>query len=173
MRSMPPTGMVMFRSVSTNTTVKPTMKKSLSAQLPQFIGSCFHFEDILLYLTYILTFFSFVLLALVGLVIVASLYDSTLGEDQGKDLGRPLEYLLCFSIQRNVREVFSVNYNHQGLDVIHIIRFLMMCLVIIGHRMMQYSTNPIVNKRYLELVSSLTKKSSNILTKLCTQFFSI
>ncbi|KAJ8667286.1 hypothetical protein QAD02_008948 [Eretmocerus hayati] len=89
---------------------------------------------------------------IVALVAMGSLYDSTISTDEERiRSSRGRQLLLCFSAQRNLRTIFEVSYKHRGLDTIHLLRFISMCLVLIGHRMMQYYLNTVVNERYLEL----------------------
>ena len=85
---------------------------------------------------------------------MSTLYDGTLQtEEEKKGLTKSLELLLCFSARRNLKTILDVNYNDKGLDTIHMIRFFSMCLVLVGHRMMQYYYNAVVNLSYYELVS--------------------
>ncbi|XP_066586276.1 nose resistant to fluoxetine protein 6-like [Prorops nasuta] len=88
-------------------------------------------------------------LTLFVLVVVSSCYDSAQdGQNQEESLTKDL--LLCFSAKRNVKSIFEVRYNHPGLDAIHMIRFFAMCLVLVGHRTMQYYNNPTSNVYYFE-----------------------
>ena len=98
---------------------------------------------------------SILLFVIFALVVVSSLYDDTIAdEDVEKESTSNLKtFLLCFSLKRNLKTIFAVNYKHRGLDTIHFLRFFSMCCVLLGHRMMQYYFNPVVNKRYLEMVS--------------------
>ncbi|XP_034938093.1 nose resistant to fluoxetine protein 6-like [Chelonus insularis] len=98
------------------------------------------------------------LLSLIVLVIMSTWYDK-IGKVREEDSKSFLvEILLCFSASRNYKSITEVSYKHPGLDSIHLLRTIYMCIAIVGHRMMQYYTNPIVNSEYLE--QSYTFESS-------------
>ncbi|XP_014215126.1 nose resistant to fluoxetine protein 6-like [Copidosoma floridanum] len=93
-----------------------------------------------------------IVLGILVLVIISSLYDGTIiTEEDKRCTSKSTQMLLCFSVKRNLRTIFQTSYQHRGLDTIHMIRFFSMCLVLVGHRMMQYYANPTVNMRYHEL----------------------
>ncbi|KAF7994900.1 hypothetical protein HCN44_004372 [Aphidius gifuensis] len=60
------------------------------------------------------------------------------------------DVLCCFSVKRNFKSITDITYTHPGLDSIHFIRFLFMCMAIFGHRMMEFYKLPVTNSRYLE-----------------------
>ncbi|KAL7288472.1 hypothetical protein TKK_0017553 [Trichogramma kaykai] len=96
--------------------------------------------------------YGLVLGGIVVTVVISSIYDGTLEtQEEREGSSNAQKLLLCFSARRNLRTVFEVSYKHRGLDTIHFLRFVSMCMVLIGHRMMQYYFNPVVNKRYLEM----------------------
>ncbi|XP_012279235.1 nose resistant to fluoxetine protein 6 isoform X2 [Orussus abietinus] len=98
--------------------------------------------------------YGLIVLALFALVTIGTLCDapSDRDDDPGTSVGRKL--LSCFSARRNLASVFTVNYNHPGLDCIHLMRFFFTSLVVLGHRSFQNHINSINNADYYEKVCS-------------------
>lgn len=100
--------------------------------------------------------YSTIVAVIICLITIATMYDGTLSSEEEKNgTSKGRKMLLCFSARRNFATIFEVSYKHRGLDTIHMIRFIMMCCVIFGHRFMQYYYNTTVNMRYYETVSKL------------------
>lgn len=85
-------------------------------------------------------------------------YDNTLSLKTQRSKSE--EILLCFSAWQSIKTISQVNYNHRGLDTIHMFRFLATCLVVFGHRGLQYFYNPIVNAHSFEKVVTINLTSS-------------
>lgn len=110
---------------------------------------------------YIYLFFSYVILGLILLVGVSTWYDLTLNNvDELENKSLAMDIFLCFSAQRNFKSITEITHGHSGLDSIHLLRFILMCLSIFGHRMVQYYANPMINSEYMEYVSNQSDLSS-------------
>ncbi|KAJ8667289.1 hypothetical protein QAD02_008951 [Eretmocerus hayati] len=83
-------------------------------------------------------------------LIMGTVYETSLKKSNEKQEKSVNQLLLCFSIRRNLQKLLEVDYKHPGLDTIHVFRFFSMCLVIFGHRGLQFYLNPVVNGYDLE-----------------------
>lgn len=90
------------------------------------------------------------------LVIVSTCYDLTLKDVNEKVTSMGKDLILCFSARRNFNTIVEITHGHRGLNTLHLIRFFLMTLTMVGHRTVQYFTGPVLNISYME---SVTKKT--------------
>lgn len=82
----------------------------------------------------------------------------TIPSDKKGKFSVSMQLLSCFSARKSFNEIFRINYGHRGFDSIHFLRVLLMVLVVIGHRHMQYMYAGTMNIAYLEWVSIQSNK---------------
>ncbi|XP_008552670.1 nose resistant to fluoxetine protein 6 [Microplitis demolitor] len=100
-------------------------------------------------------FYCYIILSLVLLMFASTWYDNTTKNDKENNNSIMSDLFLCFSARRNFKSISKITYNHAGLDSIHLFRSVFMIMVIFGHRLMQYYTNPTMNSNYLEFTYTL------------------
>lgn len=65
--------------------------------------------------------------------------------------------LQAFSASANVLKLLKFSLSEDRLDCIHGMKFVSICLIIMGHRLMFVLGSPIVNTEFVEGVSTLGK----------------
>lgn len=85
------------------------------------------------------------------LIVISSIYDY-INDNKEENQSLRKEILYCFSAQRSLKSIFSINYRHRGFDVLHIFRFAFSTIAAVGHRHIQVLHVSNITARYFEMV---------------------